>query len=73
MENTTKLSKSVKRFIRTQKAQIRHQFLDVKKQNEEITELYKRLSGGSQKVSQTPVVSKTPKEQVKSKKQKAKK
>jgi hypothetical protein len=36
-------SKSVKKFIRRQKAQIRRQFLDVKKQNEEIDVLYKKL------------------------------
>ena len=36
-------SKSVKKFISRQKAQIRRQFLDVKKQNEEIDALYKKL------------------------------
>ncbi len=41
MEN--KLSKSVKKFIRTQKAQIRRQFLDVKKQEELIKEMYNKL------------------------------
>ncbi len=39
-----KLSHSVRRYVRTQKAQIRRQFGDAKKQGEEIAELYKRLS-----------------------------
>ena len=37
-------SKSVKKFIRTQKAQIRRQFLDVKKQEEMIKEMYNKLN-----------------------------
>ena len=36
-------SKSVRKFIRTQKAQIRRQFWDVKKQEEMIKEMYKKL------------------------------
>ncbi|MEK7658374.1 MAG: hypothetical protein AAB352_00730 [Patescibacteria group bacterium] len=40
-----KNSKSVKKFIRTQKAQIRRQFFDVKKQEAEIAELYKKVAG----------------------------
>jgi hypothetical protein len=39
-----KYSKSVKKFIRTQKAQIRRQFLDTKKQEEAIKELYNKLN-----------------------------
>jgi hypothetical protein len=38
-----KFPKSVRKFIRRQKAQIRRIFLDVKKQNEEIDGLYKKL------------------------------
>lgn len=37
-------SKSVKKFIRTQKALIRRQFFDTKKQQEMISEIYKKLS-----------------------------
>jgi len=43
-ENHMKHSKSVKKFIRTQKAQIRRQFLDVKKQEEMIKEMYNKLN-----------------------------
>lgn len=39
-----KNSKSVKKFIRTQKAQIRRQFFDAKKQAEMIAEMYKKLN-----------------------------
>ncbi|MEK7562451.1 MAG: hypothetical protein AAB509_02110 [Patescibacteria group bacterium] len=38
-----KNSKSVKKFIRAQKALIRRQFFDVKKQNEMIKGLYSKL------------------------------
>jgi hypothetical protein len=41
-----KMTKSTRKFIRTEKARIRRQFLDVKKQEEMIAELYKKLSGG---------------------------
>ncbi|OGZ69361.1 MAG: hypothetical protein A3D44_02795 [Candidatus Staskawiczbacteria bacterium RIFCSPHIGHO2_02_FULL_42_22] len=41
MEN--QLTKSVKKFIRSEKARIRSQFLDVKKQDELIGNLYKKL------------------------------
>ena len=37
-------SKSVKKFIRTEKAQIRRQFLDAKKQEELIKEMYNKLN-----------------------------
>lgn len=37
------LTKSERRFIRSEKARIRSQFLDVKKQEELITELYKKF------------------------------
>jgi len=39
-----KYPKSVKKFIRSQKAQIRRQFLDVKKQEELIKEMYNKFN-----------------------------
>lgn len=39
---TSNLPKSVRKFIRLEKARIRSQFLDVKKQEELIAELYKK-------------------------------
>ena len=44
MEKMKKFSHSVKRSIRNQKAQIRRQFLDVKKQDEMIKEIYTKLN-----------------------------
>jgi len=44
MEKTTKLPKSIRKFVRTQKAQIRRQFWDVKKQEESIKEMYNKLN-----------------------------
>ena len=44
MEKFKELSHSVKRFVRNQKAQIRRQFLDVKKQEEMIKEMYNKLN-----------------------------
>lgn len=44
MENTTKMSKSIKKFIRTQKAQIRRQFWDINKQEELIKDMYNKLA-----------------------------
>lgn len=43
MEIRKKLPNSIRRFIRTQKAQIRCQFFDTKKQETEIAEMYKKL------------------------------
>lgn len=43
-EQRKKMPNSVRKFIRTEKARIRRQFFDAKKQNEEITQLYKRLT-----------------------------
>lgn len=40
-----KMPKSIRKFIRREKARIRRQFLDVKKQEEQIAELYKRIKG----------------------------
>ena len=44
METRVKLPNSVRKYIRTQKAQIRRQFWDVKKQDEGIAEMYKKIS-----------------------------
>jgi hypothetical protein len=44
MEKRTKMPKSVRKFIRTQKAQIRRQFFDAKKQEELIKEMYNKLN-----------------------------
>jgi hypothetical protein len=41
---TKKYTKSVKIFIRNQKAQIRRQFFDVKKQKELIKEMYDKVN-----------------------------
>jgi hypothetical protein len=41
---TKKYSKSVKTFIRNQKAQIRRQFFDAKKQEEMIKEMYNKIN-----------------------------
>ena len=39
-----RMSNSVRKFIRRQKAQIRRQFFDVKKQEELIKEMYLKLN-----------------------------
>ena len=39
-----RLPKSVRKFIRKEKARIRRQFLDLKKQKEEIKKLYKKFN-----------------------------
>ena len=44
MEKRIKMSNSVRKFVRTQKAQIRRQFWDVKKQTEAINEMYAKLA-----------------------------
>jgi hypothetical protein len=44
MEKRIKLPKSVRRFVSTQKAQIRRQFSDAKKQAELIQEMYNKLN-----------------------------
>ena len=43
MKKSNKMTKSIKTFIRREKARIRRQFLDVKKQEEQIAEMYKKL------------------------------
>ena len=45
MEKIKQISKSVKRSIRLQKAQIRRQFWDAKKQKEMIDAIYRKVSG----------------------------
>ena len=42
MSKNNQIRKSDKKFIRTEKARIRRQFLDVKKQQELINNLYKK-------------------------------
>jgi hypothetical protein len=44
MEKRTRKPKSVRIFIRNQRAQIRRQFLDVKRQEELIKEMYNKLN-----------------------------
>ena len=44
METRKKLPGSVRKFIARQKAQIRRQFWDVKKQEEMIKEMYNKLN-----------------------------
>jgi len=43
MERTKRLPSSIRKYIRRQKARIRREFLDVKKQEEAIEEVYKAL------------------------------
>jgi len=57
METIKKLPNSVRKFIRTQKAQIRRQFWDVKKQTELIKEMYVGLI--SKELAPVPVVKTT--------------
>ena len=40
--NTKKLSKSIRKFIREEKARIRRKFLDLKEQEKLINELYQK-------------------------------
>ena len=44
METFKKMPKSIRIFVRTQKAQIRRQFWDIKKQDELIKEMYNKLN-----------------------------
>ncbi len=39
-----KMPKSVRKFIRSEKARIRRQILDIKKQEEEIAKLYEKFN-----------------------------
>ena len=48
MSKNNLIRKSDKKFIRHEKARIRRQFFDTKKQKELIDELYKRFSGKPQ-------------------------
>jgi hypothetical protein len=56
MENT--LTKSDRKFIRLEKSRIRKQFLDVKKQQELIGELYKKFAKSPEGVSDKPTEAK---------------
>jgi hypothetical protein len=79
MEKRKKMPHSVRKFIRTEKARIRRQFLDVKRQDEEIIQLYKRLINDptAEKVKEVIVKKAAPKAKakkaVKEKKTKGKK
>ena len=59
------LKKSDRKYIRTQKASIRRNFLDAKKQEEMISELYARLLGAPKKAEVVKEVKATKKEKVK--------
>ncbi len=48
-----RMPRSFKKFIRRQKAAIRRQFLDIKKQEELITELYNKTSSRATKIINT--------------------
>ena len=48
----TTLKKSDRKYISTQKARIRREFLDVKKQEEMISELYKRVLPNTEKAKE---------------------
>lgn len=75
-----KNSKSVKKFIRTQKAQIRRQFFDTKKQREMIATMYRKVSGtqnAEEKAAEAVALTdkqntKKPKNKIKDKKVKSK-
>jgi len=68
MEQKIKFSHSVKVLIRNKKAQIRRQFWDIKKQDEEIAELYKRISHKEAEPTKVVKTVKAPAKQVKEKK-----
>lgn len=67
MEKRKKMPKSTRKFIRAEKARIRRQFLDVKKQDEEIVQLYKRLTNDptAEKVKELVVKKSAPKAKAK--------
>jgi hypothetical protein len=69
-----KLSHSVRKFICSEKARIRRQFWDIKKQEEMITDLYKNINGlpGAETAKPAPVKAKA-KQAVKSSKNTKKK
>jgi hypothetical protein len=73
MESFKKLPNSVRKFIRTRKAQIRRQFWDIKKQNEEIMAMYKKLSEVAVKATPVPEIKKEVKTKPKTKVKKVKK
>ena len=67
-----KMPKSVRIFIRNEKARIRHQFFDAKKQNEMIAEIYAKLAKKPEPVAEKmkEVKTETKKEKTKVKKPK---
>ena len=83
MSKNNTIRKSDKKFIRTEKARIRSQFLDVKKQEELINNLYKKFLGvpkakevkevKSEKAQESKKMSLKKETKVKAKKVKAKK
>ncbi len=74
MSQNNTIKKSDKKFIRLEKARIRRQFLDVKKQQELIDNLYKRFLGTPQEqaAGQAPVKKIMPKKVAPKKAQKPK-
>ncbi len=56
MSKNNTIKKSDKKFIRTEKARIRRQFLDSKKQKELIDELYKRFVKSEEKTQKNTEV-----------------
>jgi len=59
MSKNNTIKKSDKKFIRLEKARIRAQFFDIKKQEEKINELYQRFTKKDKKSIQSPVKTKT--------------
>jgi len=55
MSKNNTIKKSDKKFIRLEKARIRAQFFDIKKQEEKINELYQRFTKKDKKSIQSPV------------------
>ncbi len=43
MEKRKRLPKSIRKYIRFQKSRIRREFLDIKKQKEEIDKIYQKI------------------------------
>ena len=80
MSKNNTIRKSDKKFIRLEKARIRRQFLDVKKQQELIDELYKRFTPTpktkvlkNEKTEKAPEPKELKKEKTETKKPEAKK
>ena len=54
MSKNNTIKKSDKKFIRLEKARIRAQFFDIKKQEEKINELYQRFTKKDKKSTHSP-------------------